>query len=127
MDTVLGPVTTSLATALPGEAVSRLLVLAAPGTTVQYCPSGEGSCTDVGDDGVGRVPLDGSTQDDAYRVLDETGDLVEDAPAPDGERFEGEGEGRAPGRRPATRSPCRSTRSTGRPSAARPRTSWRRR
>ena len=94
VDEPLSPGTTALSAALPGEAVSRLVVVAAEATDVQYCTDGPASCQSMGaGDGVGQTVLDGDTSGDAYRVLAPDGTVVAEGPAPDGEVLEGEPEG----------------------------------
>jgi hypothetical protein len=79
---------TVLMAALPGDEVSRLLILANPATgDLSYAKDGATFRTVVGSaPGVGFVPLEGDTSHDAVRVLDGDGDMdnpVFLGPAPD--------------------------------------------
>lgn len=58
-----------LAMALPGDEVARLLVVAAPGTTVEYAPSGEALAplAEIAG-GVGTAPLERGLDGDYYAV-----------------------------------------------------------
>ena len=85
VDQPLAAGTTVLAAAVPGDEVSRLLVVAAPTTTaIRYAPDGV-SFTGVTmlDPGVGVTALEGDASIDKLQVLGAGGDVVFEGPAPD--------------------------------------------
>jgi hypothetical protein len=92
-DELLGDRTFGLGVALPGDEVSRLLVLSAPGTTPGYV-HGTGDGVD-GDDGLLLAPREGDTSRDTFRVVAPDGtQLVEErAPEPPAGPSSPEGEG----------------------------------
>jgi hypothetical protein len=75
----------ALAAQLPGdEGVPRLLVVAAPGTEVQYRAVPNEEYVDTGEeaDGIGLAPLEGDVSAASYRVVDGTGRSVVEAAVP---------------------------------------------
>ena len=73
-----------MAVALPGEEVLRLLVVAAPGTTVDYAPAGQSLQPMVAlADGVGTGPLEPGPDGDYYAVRAPDGSVVKEVGAPD--------------------------------------------
>lgn len=87
-DEVLAPDTKALMAALAADEVPRLLIVAAPTTgQLEYAKDGGTFSPVVGSlPGVGYVPLEGDTSQDAVRVLDGDGDIdhpVFVGPAPD--------------------------------------------
>lgn len=73
-----------LAVALPGDEVARLLVVASPGTTVEYAQPAQplASITALGD-GVGVTPLEGDIDGDSYGIRAPDGSLLTQLGAPD--------------------------------------------
>ena len=74
----------ALAAALPGDEVGRLVVVAAPQTTLEYGPDGASGFTEMFEleNGVGTIALEGDPTTDSYRVLVDGRELHRDsAPA----------------------------------------------
>ena len=95
-DQPLEPDTTALVTALPGDEVSRLLVVADPAVDeAQYGPDGASEWSTMTElaDGVAVAPLEGDPATDRVRVLAPGGEEVYAASAPDGQTRAVEGEG----------------------------------
>ncbi|HVM27391.1 MAG TPA: hypothetical protein VM433_06930, partial [Mycobacteriales bacterium] len=80
-DELLGERTFGLGIALPGDEVSRLLVLSAPGTTPGYV-HGDGDGVD-GEDGLLLAPREGDTSRDAFRVVAPGGTVLVEQRAPE--------------------------------------------
>lgn len=105
VDERLAESTLSLAAALPGDEVSRLLVLASPEVgSIEYRPDGTRQWSQMYQNapGVATTPLEGDPAIDSYRVLDPSGTTISESdapdppggsPAPDGEVPVGEQEG----------------------------------
>lgn len=74
----------ALAAALPGDEVARLLVVAAPGTTLGYGADGAGEIAPMTElaSGVGITALEGDPTSDVFRVAGDGGEVFR-APAPD--------------------------------------------
>jgi hypothetical protein len=107
VDEPLEPGTAALPAALPGDEVARLMVVASAEVgTIQYRLEEGSPYTDMYalTDGVAIAPLEGDRATDRLRVLDPSGQVVFEGPAPDPEALrpsvepdvEGEG-GEGPG------------------------------
>lgn len=103
VDLPLDPSTLALPAALPGEAVSRLVVVASPEVVaIDYAPDGTTwLAMSEPARGVGLVALDGDPAADRLRVLGPAGERVFDGAAPDGESTVSEPEGPGTGVAPA--------------------------
>src|SRR5207302_1337427 len=82
-DAPLPPGTTALTFAVEGVNVPRLIVVAAPGSTLAYAPDGISFLSMSAVDGVGIIPLKGDQTKDRVRVTGTDGTVVYDEPAPD--------------------------------------------
>jgi len=87
-ETDLAPGTTALVAALSGDDGTRLLAVAAPGTTLEY---GHNDASEFDpmtalEPGVATTPLDGDPATDVLRVLDRDGTEIFRGPAPDAEQ-----------------------------------------
>lgn len=87
-----------LAAALPGDEGARLLVVAAPGTSVEYAAAAQplGPTTPLAD-GVAVTPLDSDLVGDSYAVRAPDGSLLTQLGAPDPAAVEPGAEGGPPG------------------------------
>ncbi|HWG93575.1 MAG TPA: hypothetical protein VNU66_05040, partial [Mycobacteriales bacterium] len=94
-DELLGERTFGLGIALPGDEVSRLLVLSAPGTTPGYV-HGDGDGVD-GEDGLLLAPREGDTSRDAFRVVAPGGTVLVEQRAPEPPAGASSPEGEGPG------------------------------
>lgn len=82
-DAQLTPRSTSLAAALPGDEVGRLLVVASPdAVAIDYAPQDASGYAAMGEleRGVATVALDGDPVSDAYRVTLPAGSVIDEAP-----------------------------------------------
>ncbi|HWH28146.1 MAG TPA: hypothetical protein VNU26_04145 [Mycobacteriales bacterium] len=97
VDTPLEALDEALPVALPGDEVARLLVVAAPGTTVEYARDAASEWTSAGRDGIGLTALEGDPAADRFRVIAPDGGTVVEEAAPDAPLTSGASHDEGPG------------------------------